>query len=64
MNAALANHPDLAAKSVDDLIRDLASVPEDIKGAVRNNGGGHSNHSMFWTIMGPVEARMAWAASR
>jgi superoxide dismutase, Fe-Mn family len=54
VNAALANHPDLAAKSVDDLIRGLASVPEDIKGAVRNNGGGHSNHSMFWTIMGPA----------
>ncbi|HEX4319556.1 MAG TPA: superoxide dismutase [Acidobacteriaceae bacterium] len=54
VNAALANHPDLAAKSVDDLIRDLASVPDDIKGAVRNNGGGHSNHSMFWTIMGPA----------
>ena len=54
VNAALANHPDLAGKSVDDLIRDLASVPEDIKGAVRNNGGGHSNHSMFWTIMGPA----------
>jgi len=54
VNAALANHPDLAAKPIDDLIRDLASVPDDIKGAVRNNGGGHSNHSLFWTIMGPV----------
>jgi superoxide dismutase, Fe-Mn family len=54
VNAALANHPDLAAKPVDDLVRDLASVPEDIKGAVRNNGGGHSNHTIFWTIMGPV----------
>ncbi|HUX45410.1 MAG TPA: superoxide dismutase [Terracidiphilus sp.] len=52
VNAALANYPDLAAKSVDDLVRDLASVPEPIRGAVRNNGGGHSNHSMFWTIMG------------
>jgi Fe-Mn family superoxide dismutase len=54
VNAALANHPDLAAKPVDDLVRDLASVPEDIKGAVRNNGGGHSNHTIFWTIMGSV----------
>ena len=54
VNAALANHPDLAAKPVDDLIRDLATVPEDIRGAVRNNGGGHSNHTIFWTIMGPV----------
>ena len=54
VNAALANHPDLAAKSVDDLIRDLAAVPEAIRTAVRNNGGGHSNHTMFWNIMGPV----------
>jgi hypothetical protein len=54
VNAALANHPDLAAKSVDDLIRGLADVPEDIRGAVRNNGGGHSNHTAFWNLMGPV----------
>jgi len=54
VNAALAGHPDLAAKSVDDLVRDLADVPEDIRGAVRNNGGGHSNHTAFWSIMGPV----------
>ena len=54
VNAALANYPDLAAKPIDDLIRDLATVPEDIRPAVRNNGGGHSNHSIFWTIMGPV----------
>ena len=54
VNAALANHSELAAKPIDDLIRDLATVPEDIRGAVRNNGGGHSNHSIFWTIMGPV----------
>ncbi len=52
VNAALANHPALAAKSVDDLIRDLSAVPEEIRGAVRNNGGGHSNHTMFWNIMG------------
>jgi Fe-Mn family superoxide dismutase len=51
VNAALANHPNLAAKSVDDLISDLNAVPEDIRGVVRNNGGGHSNHTMFWTIM-------------
>ena len=51
VNAALANHPNLAAKSVDDLISDLNAVPEDIRTVVRNNGGGHSNHSMFWTIM-------------
>jgi Fe-Mn family superoxide dismutase len=52
VNAALANHPDLAGKSVDDLLRALATVPEDIRATVRNNGGGHSNHSMYWTIMG------------
>ena len=56
VNAALANHPDLAAKSVDDLISDLNAVPEDIRGVVRNNGGGHSNHSMFWTIMAPPKS--------
>lgn len=54
VNTALANHPELAAKSVDDLIKDLKAVPEDIRAAVQNNGGGHSNHSMFWTIMGPA----------
>lgn len=54
VNTALANHPELAAKPVDDLIKDLDTVPADIRGTVQNNGGGHSNHSMFWTIMGPA----------
>ena len=54
VNAALASHPDLAAKSVDVLISDLNAIPEDIRGVVRNNGGGHSNHTMFWTLMGPA----------
>ena len=54
LNAALANHPELAAKSVDDLVRKLAQVPEEIRTAVRNNGGGHSNHTAFWHLMGPV----------
>jgi len=54
LNAALANHPDLAAKSVDDLVRGLATVPEEIRAAVRNNGGGHSNHTTFWSLMGTV----------
>lgn len=54
LNAALEKHPNLAGKSVDDLMRDLAQVPEEIKATVRNNGGGHSNHSMFWAIMGPA----------
>ena len=54
LNAALANHPELAAKPVDDLIRDLAHIPEDISTAVRNSGGGHANHSAFWVLMGKV----------
>jgi Fe-Mn family superoxide dismutase len=53
VNAALESQPALASKSVEDLIRNLAAVPESIRTAVRNNGGGHANHSMFWTIMGP-----------
>ena len=53
LNGALEGHPDLANKVVDDLISDLASIPEDIRGAVRNNGGGHSNHTLFWQVMGP-----------
>ena len=56
VNAALANHPDLAAKSVDDLISDLNAIPEDIRSVVRNNGGGHSNHTMFWTMMAPPKS--------
>jgi hypothetical protein len=54
LNAALANYPELAAKPVDDLLRDLAKVPEGIRTAVRNHGGGHANHSLFWSLMGPV----------
>ncbi|HEX8229510.1 MAG TPA: superoxide dismutase [Chloroflexia bacterium] len=53
LNTALANYPDLQDKSAEDLIRDLNSVPEAIRPAVRNNGGGHVNHTMFWEIMGP-----------
>jgi len=53
LNAALEKHPDLASKSAEDLVKNLSSVPEDIRTAVRNNGGGHVNHSMFWQIMGP-----------
>lgn len=51
LNAALEKYPDLQAKSVEDLIGDLNSVPADIRGAVRNNGGGHVNHSLFWRLM-------------
>ena len=63
VNAALEKHPKLASKSVDDLLRDLAEVPEDIKATVRNNGGGHSNHSMFWTIMAPAGPGVGGAPS-
>jgi Fe-Mn family superoxide dismutase len=51
VNKALEAHGDLASKSVEDLISDLDSVPESIRTAVRNNGGGHANHSLFWTVM-------------
>jgi Fe-Mn family superoxide dismutase len=53
LNAALEKHPDLQSKSVEDLLRGINTVPEDIRTAVRNNGGGHANHTMFWQIMGP-----------
>ena len=53
LNTALEKHPELADKSAEDLVRDLASVPEDIRTAVRNNGGGHVNHTLFWTCMSP-----------
>jgi len=54
LNAALEKHPEFnAGDDVDALIARLNEVPEDIRGAVRNNGGGHSNHSLFWQIMGP-----------
>ena len=53
LNAALEKHPDLQSKSVEDLIGGISTVPEDIRTAVRNNGGGHANHSMFWQIMAP-----------
>ena len=50
MNAAI-DGTDLGAKSIEDLISDLAAVPDDKRGAVRNNGGGHANHSLFWSIL-------------
>jgi Fe-Mn family superoxide dismutase len=53
-NGALEKHPELAGKSVDDLLRDLNAIPEDVRTVLRNNAGGHSNHSMFWQIMGPA----------
>src|SRR5205814_4108076 len=53
LNAALDKYSNLQSKSAEDLIRDLNSIPEDIRATVRNNGGGHVNHSMFWKIMKP-----------
>jgi Fe-Mn family superoxide dismutase len=53
LNAALESHADLQNKQIDELIRDLNSLPEAVRTAVRNNGGGHFNHSIFWTLMKP-----------
>ena len=53
LNAALKEYPDLQAKSVEQLIKDINSVPDAIRPAVRNNGGGHLNHTLFWEIMTP-----------
>ena len=53
LNAAIERAPELQGKSLDDLMRGINSVPESVRTAVRNNGGGHWNHSMFWQIMGP-----------
>lgn len=53
LNAALEGHSDLQDKSLEELISDLDSIPEEIRTAVRNNGGGHANHSFFWKIMSP-----------
>ncbi|MGI8481253.1 MAG: superoxide dismutase [Chthoniobacterales bacterium] len=53
VNNALKDQPALAGKSIEDLIRDLSAVPEAIRTVVRNNGGGHANHSFFWQIMAP-----------
>jgi len=52
-NAALEKYPELGSKSVEDLLWGIDTVPQDIRTAIRNNAGGHSNHSIFWTIMGP-----------
>ncbi|HHL0331069.1 superoxide dismutase [Listeria monocytogenes] len=53
LNEAVAGHPELASKSVEELVANLDSVPEDIRGAVRNHGGGHANHTLFWSILSP-----------
>ncbi len=53
LNAALEKHPELFSKTIEELLSDLAAVPEDIRTAVRNNGGGYFHHSLFWTFMKP-----------
>ncbi len=53
LNAALEGHDDLQGKSIEDILRDIDAVPEAIRGAVRNNGGGYANHSLFWSVMAP-----------
>ena len=53
LNAAIEKAPELASKSLDDLMRNANSLPEAVRTAIRNNGGGHWNHSMFWQIMAP-----------
>ncbi|EAE7093374.1 superoxide dismutase [Listeria monocytogenes] len=53
LNEAVAGHPELASKSAEELVAKLDSVPEDIRGAVRNHGGGHANHTLFWSILSP-----------
>jgi len=53
LNSALEKHPELAGNSLEDLVTNINTVPEDIRSAVRNNGGGHFNHSLFWQFMTP-----------
>jgi Fe-Mn family superoxide dismutase len=53
LNAAIEKHPELGEKSIEDILKDLNAVPEDIRMAVRNNGGGFFNHDLFWKVMGP-----------
>ncbi len=53
LNAAIEGHDDLNMDSIDELMRNFNKVPSDIQGPVRNNGGGHANHSLFWTVMSP-----------
>ena len=53
LNAALESHPELADWNLEQLLGQLSQVPEDVRTAVRNNGGGHANHTLFWSVMGP-----------
>jgi Fe-Mn family superoxide dismutase len=53
LNGAIEKHPELGSKSAEELLRNLSALPEDVRGVIRNNGGGHVNHTMFWKIMAP-----------
>src|SRR5579864_6464486 len=53
LNGAIEKHPELGSKSPEELLRNLSALPEDVRGVIRNNGGGHVNHTMFWQLMGP-----------
>ena len=53
LNAALEGHSDLADKSIEQLVSDIDTIPDSVRTAVRNNGGGHANHSLFWRVMSP-----------
>ena len=57
LNNALKDHPDLQQNTIEELVKNLNSVPESIRNAVRNNGGGHLNHTFFWQVMGPGKSR-------
>jgi len=61
LNAAIEKHPELGKKTLDALLKDLTSVPEDIRAAVRNHGGGTWNHTMFWEVMGPKKGGLPTA---
>jgi Fe-Mn family superoxide dismutase len=63
LNAAIEKAPELAGKSLDELMRGIGKVPEAVRAAVRNNGGGHWNHSMFWEIMSPTGGEPAGAVA-
>lgn len=58
LNAALEKHPELQEKSVGELLRGINNIPEDIRTAVRNHGGGHANHTLFWQIMTPKKNKI------
>ncbi len=57
LNEAIDKHPELANKTIEELLRDVDTTPEDIQAAIKNHGGGHHNHSLFWNVIGPKETQ-------